>query len=40
MVQEGQVVGFITEPTKYYAVQGSNVYFAGKDQVPEIRRSI
>lgn len=35
IVQEGQVVGFITEPTKYYAVQGSNVYFAvEKDQVP------
>lgn len=27
MVQSGQVVGYISEPTKYYAVEGSNVYF-------------
>ncbi len=27
MVDSGQVVGYISEPTKYYAVEGSNVYF-------------
>lgn len=27
MVQSGQVVGYINEPTKYYSVEGSNVYF-------------
>lgn len=27
MVQSGQVVGYISEPTKYYSVEGSNVYF-------------
>lgn len=27
MVESGQVVGYISEPTKYYAVEGSNVYF-------------
>lgn len=27
LVQSGQVVGYISEPTKYYSVEGSNVYF-------------
>lgn len=27
MVESGQVVGYISEPTKYYAVEGANVYF-------------
>lgn len=35
MVESGQVVGYISEPTKYYAVEGSNVYFQIlKDGVP------
>lgn len=28
MVEAGQVVGYIGEPTKYYSVEGSNLYFA------------
>lgn len=27
MVQEGQVIGYVSEPTKYYVTEGSNVYF-------------
>ena len=27
MVEAGQVVGYVSEPTKYYSVEGSNVYF-------------
>ena len=27
MVESGQVVGYVNEPTKYYSVEGSNVYF-------------
>lgn len=27
-VENGQVIGYVSEPTKYYAVEGSNVYFA------------
>ena len=27
MVESGQVVGYISEPTKYYSVEGPNVYF-------------
>ena len=35
MVESGQVVGYISEPTKYYSVEGSNVYFQIlKDGVP------
>ena len=35
MVESGQVVGYISEPTKYYAVEGANVYFQLlKDGVP------
>jgi murein DD-endopeptidase MepM/ murein hydrolase activator NlpD len=26
-VKEGQVLGYIAEPTKYYSVEGANVYF-------------
>lgn len=28
MVSAGQVIGYVNEPTKYYAVEGSNLYFA------------
>lgn len=35
MVESGQVVGYISEPTKYYSTEGSNVYFQLlKDGVP------
>lgn len=35
MVESGQVVGYVSEPTKYYSVEGSNVYFQMlKDGVP------
>jgi murein DD-endopeptidase MepM/ murein hydrolase activator NlpD len=27
-VSRGDVIGYISEPTKYYAVEGSNLYFA------------
>jgi len=27
LVQSGQVVGYVNEPTKYFSVEGSNVYF-------------
>lgn len=34
-VESGQVVGYVSEPTKYYSVEGSNVYFQIlKDGVP------
>ncbi len=26
-VKEGQVLGYVNEPTKYYSVEGANVYF-------------
>lgn len=35
IVESGQVVGYVSEPTKYYAVEGPNVYFKLlKDGVP------
>lgn len=35
MVEAGHVVGYVSEPTKYYSVEGSNVYFQIlKDGVP------
>ncbi len=35
MVESGQIVGYVSEPTKYYSVEGSNVYFQLlKDGVP------
>ena len=35
MVESGQVVGYVSEPTKYYSVEGSNIYFQIlKDGVP------
>ena len=35
MVESGQVVGYVGEPTKYYSVEGSNLYFQIlKDGVP------
>ena len=27
-VEAGQIIGYIGEPTKYYSVEGSNLYFA------------
>lgn len=40
-VESGQVVGYISEPTKYYSVEGSNVYFQMlKDGVPVDPESI
>jgi septal ring factor EnvC (AmiA/AmiB activator) len=27
IVESGQVVGYVSEPTKYYSVEGTNVYF-------------
>lgn len=27
ILEEGQIVGYVGEPTKYYAVEGANVYF-------------
>lgn len=36
LVEEGQVIGYISEPTKYYTVEGSNLYFEfEKDGVPQ-----
>ncbi len=35
LVEAGAVIGYIAEPTKYYSVEGSNLYFAmTKDQKP------
>ena len=28
MISAGQVIGYVNEPTKYYSVEGSNLYFA------------
>ena len=28
LVEEGQVIGYVSEPTKYYSKEGSNLYFA------------
>lgn len=34
-VDKGEVIGYIAEPTKYYSVEGSNLYFAmTKDENP------
>jgi septal ring factor EnvC (AmiA/AmiB activator) len=27
MVDAGQVIGYVSEPTKYFSVEGSNLYF-------------
>ena len=27
-VERGHVIGFVSEPTKYYSMEGSNLYFA------------
>jgi septal ring factor EnvC (AmiA/AmiB activator) len=27
-IEAGQVIGYVSEPTKYYSTEGSNVYFA------------
>lgn len=35
-VEKGQLIGFISEPTKYYSVEGSNLYFRmSKDGEPQ-----
>ena len=35
VVKEGEVIGNISAPTKYYSVEGPNLYFAmKKDGVP------
>ena len=35
MVEAGQVIGYVSEPTKYYSVEGSNVYLQLlKDGIP------
>ena len=26
-VKEGQVLGYVAEPTKYYSVEGANIFF-------------
>ncbi|MCI7321927.1 MAG: peptidoglycan DD-metalloendopeptidase family protein [Lachnospiraceae bacterium] len=45
MVSEGQVIGYVSEPTKYYVTEGCNVYFRmekdekavnPKDYLPEM----
>lgn len=45
VVEQGQVLGYVSEPTKYYVTEGSNVYFAlekdgeavnPKDYLPEM----
>ena len=28
LVEQGQVVGYVSEPTKYYSMEGSNLYFS------------
>lgn len=34
-MEAGHVIGYVTEPTKYYSVEGSNLYFElRKDGVP------
>ena len=34
-VENGSTIGFISEPTKYYSVEGSNLYFElQKDGTP------
>lgn len=30
IVESGQVIGYVSEPTKYYSVEGSNAYFSLK----------
>ncbi len=36
LVEEGQVIGHVSEPTKYFSVEGSNLYFeVQKDGVPQ-----
>lgn len=36
LVEEGQVIGYVSEPTKYFSVEGSNLYFEiQKDGVPQ-----
>lgn len=35
VLETGEVIGYVSEPTKYYAVEGANLYFAlTKDGVP------
>lgn len=35
VVEQGQILGYVSEPTKYYCMEGSNLYFAmTKDDLP------
>ncbi|MDD3794693.1 MAG: M23 family metallopeptidase [Lachnospiraceae bacterium] len=35
VVNQGDLIGYVSEPTRYYCVEGSNLYFAmTKDEVP------
>lgn len=35
VVEQGQILGYVSEPTKYYCMEGSNLYFAmTKDELP------
>lgn len=35
VVNEGELIGYVSQPTKYYCKEGSNLYFAmTKDEVP------
>ena len=34
-VEKGQIVGYLSEPTKYFSMEGPNLYFEVlKDEVP------
>ena len=34
-MEQGQILGYVSEPTKYYCMVGSNLYFAmTKDDLP------
>lgn len=31
-MEQGQIIGYVAEPTKYYSIEGSNIYFELKNQ--------
>jgi septal ring factor EnvC (AmiA/AmiB activator) len=31
-MEQGQIIGYVAEPTKYYSIEGSNIYFELKRQ--------
>ncbi len=39
VVEQGQLLGYVSEPTKYYCEEGSNLYFAMKKRRTD-RRSV